>query len=130
MSIFHLAVPTHDIALSKAFYTEALGAKIGREYDNYVIFDFFGHQLVAHLHPDLIEKDVKMYPRHHGIIMTNREDFDRTYELCKKAKAPFFEDLFERFQNQKGWHYSFFVSDPSNNLVEFKYYVNEQDIFG
>ncbi len=129
MSIFHLAMPSHDLALTKEFYTKAFGAKVGREYPHYVIFNFFGHQAVAHLDPEGMAKEVKMYPRHYGIILENKADFDRSYELCKKAKAPFFEELFERYQNLAGWHFSFFVSDPSNNLIELKYYVNQADIF-
>lgn len=129
MSIFHLAIPTHDLSLSKQFYTKAFGATIGREYDHYVVFNFFGHQVVTHLNPEGVSKDVKMYPRHYGIIFDKKDDFDQVYKLCKDAGAPFFEDLFERYKDQHGWHHSFFVSDPSNNLIELKYYVNQGDIF-
>lgn len=129
MSIFHLAIPSHDLVLSKHFYTNAFGATIGREYDHYTIFNFFGHQLVTHLDPEGISKNVQMYPRHYGLILDNRDHFDKIYGLCKRAQAPFFEDLFERYQNKAGWHFSFFVSDPSNNLIELKYYVNQNDIF-
>ncbi|MBX3486360.1 MAG: VOC family protein [Candidatus Paracaedibacteraceae bacterium] len=129
MSIFHLAIPSHDLTASKEFYTKAFGATVGREYPHYVIFNFFGHQVVTHHDPKGISETVKMYPRHYGIIFTNRDDFDTIYQLCKEAEAPFFEELFERYQNKKGWHFSFFVSDPSNNLIELKYYVNQDDIF-
>lgn len=129
MSIFHLAIPSHDLSISKQFYTRAFGAQIGREYSNYVIFNFFGHQVVTHLNPEGVSKEVKMYPRHYGIIFEKRSEFDAVYALCKKAEASFFEELFERYQNQHGWHFSFFVSDPSNNLIELKYYVNLNDIF-
>lgn len=129
MSIFHLAIPSHDLALAKEFYTESFGATVGREYPHYVIFNFFGHQLVTHLDPKSVPKEVKMYPRHYGIIFDKREDFDHVYTLCKQAQAPFFEELFERYQNMAGWHFSFFVSDPSSNLIELKYYVNQKDIF-
>ena len=129
MSIFHLAIPSHDLALSKEFYTKAFGASVGREYGHYVIFNFFNHQLVTHLDIEGVSKEVKMYPRHCGIIFEKREEFDKVYNLCKIADVPFFEDLFERYENKPGWHFSFFVSDPSNNLVELKYYVNQEDIF-
>lgn len=129
MSIFHLAVPSHNLTLTKEFYTTAFCAKIGREYNDYVIFNFFGHQLVTHLKPECVSSEVSMYPRHFGIIFENRNDFDHVYASCKQANAPFFEDLFERYQNQPGWHFSFFVADPSNNLIELKYYVNSSDIY-
>ncbi len=69
MSIFHLAIPSHDLALSKEFYTKSFGATVGREYPHYVIFNFFGHQVVVHLNVDGVEKEVKMYPRHYGIAI-------------------------------------------------------------
>lgn len=129
MGVFHLAIPSHDLSLSKEFYTKAFGATVGREYPHYIIFNFFGNQVVTHLDPKGISQEVKMYPRHYGIILDNHEDFDCLYKKCKDAEAPLFEDLFERYQNAQGWHFSFFVSDPSNNLIEVKYYVNENDIF-
>lgn len=129
MTIFHLAIPTQDLNQSKEFYTKSLGATIGREYGHYVIFNVFGHQVVTHLNPEGISKEVKMYPRHYGIIFDKKEDFDATYKKCKETKAPLFEDLFERYKEQHGWHFSFFVSDPSNNLIEMKHYVTPQDIF-
>ena len=129
MVSFHLAIPSADLAKSKQFYTQSLGATIGREYDHYVIFNFFDHQVVTHLNPHGVDKEVKMYPRHYGMIFDNKAEFDSVYERCKATDAPFFEDLFERYQNQPGWHFSFFVSDPSNNLIEMKYYVNQNDIF-
>lgn len=130
MSIFHLAIPSHNLSLTKAFYTQAFGASVGREYPNYIIFNFFGHQVVTHLDETSADTVVKMYPRHYGIIFENKADLDTIYNRCKQANAPFFEELFERYQNKPGWHFSFFVADPSNNLIEFKYYVNKTDIFG
>src|SRR5688572_33028683 len=46
---FHLAVPVHDIAAARAFYGELFGCPEGRSGVEWVDFDFFGHQLVAHL---------------------------------------------------------------------------------
>lgn len=129
MDCFHLAIPSDNLEKSKEFYTKMFDAKIGREYPHYVIFNFFGHQVVTHLNPEGVSKEVKMYPRHYGIIFEEKESFDRVYSLCKEHGAPFFEDMFERYQNEHGWHFSFFVSDPSNNLIELKYYVNKNDIF-
>ncbi len=129
MSIFHLAVPSDNLENSKEFYTNVFGAKVGREYPSYVIFKFFGHQFVTHLKPEQIDKNPQMYPRHYGIILDNKNEFDLLYDKCKKADVPFFEDLFERYKNKHGWHFSFFVYDPSNNLIEIKYYVNERDVF-
>lgn len=126
--IFHLAIPTHDLSESRRFYEELMGFSVGRSYPDYVIYDFSGHQLVTHLKPNEICKKPAMYPRHFGLIFESKKDFDALYKRCKEKKAPFFEDLFERFKEKKGWHWSFFVHDFSNNLLEMKYYVNPEDI--
>jgi len=129
MTIFHLAIPTHDLAKAKAFYTKVLQAKVGREYPHYVVFNVFGHQLVCHLAPEDVPKTVKMYPRHFGPVLENKAEFNALYERAKQEGVPFFEERFERFQNKPGWHHSFFLVDPSNNLIEVKYYVNKGDIY-
>ena len=49
---FHLAFPVRDIAEARAFYGELLGCPEGRSAPEWVDFDFYGHQIVAHLAPD------------------------------------------------------------------------------
>lgn len=129
MTIFHLAIPTDSLEKTKQFYHEILGAKIGREYKDYVVFDFYGHQLVTHYCPEQISQNVSMYPRHFGIILDDKKEFDRVYENCRQKKVNFYKTLFERFREKQGWHNSFFIIDPSNNLIEIKYYINKSDIF-
>ena len=48
---FHLAFPVTDIAAARAFYGELLGCREGRSAETWVDFDFYGHQIVAHLAP-------------------------------------------------------------------------------
>lgn len=127
--IFHLAIPTHDLSESRRFYEELIGFSVGRAYPNYIIYDFFGHQLVTHLDVSCVCEKPSMYPRHFGLIFEDKKDFDALYERCKKKRTPFFEDLFERFKGEKGWHWSFFVHDFSNNLLEMKCYINQEDIY-
>ena len=46
---FHLAFPVTDLDEARGFYTGILGCKTGRESDHWIDFDFYGHQIVAHL---------------------------------------------------------------------------------
>jgi extradiol dioxygenase family protein len=46
---FHLAFPVRDLAEARAFYADLLGCAEGRSSDEWIDFDFFGHQIVAHL---------------------------------------------------------------------------------
>ena len=48
---FHLAIPVHDLEIAREFYGDILGCSTGRESENWIDFNFFGHQLVAHLVP-------------------------------------------------------------------------------
>jgi extradiol dioxygenase family protein len=45
---FHLAFPVTDLAEARRFYGDFLGCAEGRSSDEWVDFDFFGHQIVAH----------------------------------------------------------------------------------
>src|ERR1700756_5398671 len=46
---FHLAFPVRDLSEARAFYGDLLGCSEGRSSENWIDFDFFGHQIVAHL---------------------------------------------------------------------------------
>lgn len=120
--VFHLAIPTHDLDAAERFYTEVMGARRARRYDDRVTFDFFGDQVVCHLAPDEISPAPKLYPRHFGITFLRREDFDAVYERCRDSGHPFFKDRFTRWPEKTERHETFFVADPSNNLLEFKWY--------
>ena len=86
---FHLAFPVLDIEETKSFYQDVLGCKIGREDKKWVDFNFFGHQLSAHLKPDELNKtkknevDGKSVPvRHFGVIL----EWNDWQVLSKKLK--------------------------------------------
>jgi extradiol dioxygenase family protein len=129
MSIFHLAIPTKNLQESKDFYAGILDLGVGREYPEYVIFDFFGHQLVCHLAPEKVDDCVEdMYPRHFGLILPTIEKLQAVYQRAKERGATVYKDMFERHKEKSGWHAAFFLVDPSNNLVEFKYYYDTESI--
>ena len=127
--IFHLAIPTHDLDAAENFYTEVLGARRARRYDDRVTFEFYGHQIVCHLAPDKIESSVEMYPRHFGITFTNPDDFERAYERCRGSATALFRDRFTRWPEQPERHDTFLIADPSNNLIEFKYYPDQHYVY-
>ena len=53
MQPFHLAFPVHDLAAARAFYGGTLGCAEGRSAPEWIDFDLFGHQIVAHLKPGM-----------------------------------------------------------------------------
>jgi len=118
-TLFHLAFPIHDFALAKDFYHHKLGFSLGRESEHALILEFGNHQIVAHKIDTLPSPQEGIYPRHFGLIFLERHEFDAFLEKIKKENIPF------RIEHQ-----SFFLKDPSNNLLEFKYYQFHSAIFG
>ena len=49
LSPFHLAFPVDDLDAARAFYGGLLGCPEGRSSDRWIDYDFFGHQVVAHM---------------------------------------------------------------------------------
>jgi uncharacterized protein len=123
---FHLAFPVRDLAEARAFYGQLLGCQEGRSSDEWVDFDFFGHQIVAHLsaregpgegHNWVDGEAVPV--RHFGVILEMAEWRD----LAGKLRAEGTEFLIEpgvRFQGEPGEQATLFVRDPSGNALEFK----------
>ena len=132
---FHLAFPVHDLEKAKTFYTSTLGCPLGRESDNWIDFNLYGHQVVAHLSPkDCINTktnpvDGDSIPaRHFGVILPWAE----WEELCKILISQNIEFLIKpriRFKNVTGEQGTFFIQDPSGNALEFKSFKNDNDVF-
>jgi extradiol dioxygenase family protein len=51
-ALFHLAFPVNDLEEARRFYGGLLGCPEDRSSPNWIDFDFYGHQIVAHLSPD------------------------------------------------------------------------------
>ena len=132
---FHLAFPVHDLEKAKTFYTSTLGCPLGRESDNWIDFNLYGHQVVAHLSPkdcmntktNPVDGDI-IPARHFGVILPWAE----WEELCKILISQNIEFLIKpriRFKNVTGEQGTFFIQDPSGNALEFKSFKNDNDIF-
>jgi extradiol dioxygenase family protein len=128
-NVFHLAIPSHDLDLACHFFVELLGCRLARRYSDRITLDFFGDQVVCHLDPGFVPEEPKMYPRHFGITFREKDDFDTFYEEVKEKDLPFFKDLFVRFSGKQEEHHTFFLCDPSNNLLEFKWYHDPEMMY-
>lgn len=122
-NVFHIAIPCADLRAAERFYVEQLGCRKARERDDRITLDFFGDQLVCHLSPDDIDSDPpSMYPRHFGVTFRDKADFDALWERVQERDIRVFRERFKRWEGQPAEHETFFLQDPSNNLLEFKYY--------
>jgi extradiol dioxygenase family protein len=94
-----------------------------------VTLNFFGDQLVCHLSPEKIDPVPQLYPRHFGVTFKRKEDFDALLELAKERGLEFFQELTVRFAGKVEEHFTFFLKDPSNNLVEIKFYKDAKMMY-
>lgn len=123
---FHLAFPVHDLAEARAFYGGLLRCEEGRSSDQWIDFDFFGHQIVAHLDPDLRPSrhsnpvdghDVPV--PHFGAVLPMAE-WDKLANRLEESGLDFVIAPTVRFKDQPGEQATMFFLDPSGNALEIK----------
>ena len=132
---FHLAFPVSDLEATRAFYGEVLGCAIGRTSDHWIDFNFFGHQVTAHLKPEELGEvkanavDGKSVPvRHFGAIL----EWDQWHGLADTMKGRNTDFIIEphiRFEGEVGEQATMFFLDPSGNALEFKSFKDKAQIF-
>ncbi|MEO1517908.1 MAG: VOC family protein [Bacteroidota bacterium] len=135
MNPFHLAFPVSDLAVTRQFYGELLGCTIGRSAERWVDFDFWGHQLSAHLTDDRPAEpmsnpvDGKQVPvRHFGAIL-EWSQWHALADKLKKANIQFVIEPYIRFQGEVGEQATMFFLDPSGNALEFKSFKDPAQVF-
>ena len=132
---FHLAFPVNSLADARAFYGELLGCPEGRSSENWVDFDFYGHQIVAHLAPgatrvssrQAVDGDAVPVP-HFGAVL----DMTAWQALADKLRAAgthFVIDPHVRFKGQTGEQATMFLLDPSGNALELKAFADRSKLF-
>ncbi|MAQ88207.1 MAG: glyoxalase [Candidatus Marinimicrobia bacterium] len=132
---FHLAFPVKDLDQTKIFYLNILGCSLGRESLKWVDFNLFGHQIVAHLSPEdcgsinrnQVDGD-KIPARHFGVIL-NWDIWENLIKSIKEKDIVFYIKPKIRFKNKKGEQGTFFILDPSENVLEFKSFKNDSMVF-
>ena len=133
---FHLAFPVTNLEAARTFYCNILGCKTGRESDRWIDFDFYGHQIVAHLvapedHPMAATNavDGQAVPASHfGLIL----DWDQYQLLVLRLEELAVEFAIEptiRFEGRRGEQATLFICDPSGNYLEFKAFRDIEALF-
>ena len=135
MPPFHLAFPVHDLALARQFYGGLIGCAEGRSSEAWIDFDFYGHQVVAHLSPDEARPaaanpvDGHAVPvRHFGVVL----EWEAWHALSDRLSAAGVRFVIEpgiRFAGQVGEQATMFLLDPSGNALEFKSFRDPSRMF-
>ena len=131
---FHLAFPVRDLAEARAFYGDLLGCAEGRSSDEWVDFDFFGHQLVAHMGGEAGDRasnevDGHDVPVPHFGVLLKMEDWQNLADRLVAAGTDFAMEPTIRFEGQPGEQATMFFRDPSGNALEFKAFADDAMIF-
>jgi uncharacterized protein len=131
---FHLAIPVHDLTAARRFYGDLFRCSEGRSSTEWVDFDFFGHQLVAHLDPArqalhfnaFDGKDVPV--PHFGVVL----DWNAWHALAARLREASVHFVIEpgiRFRGEIGEQATMFLLDPSGNALEFKAFRDPSKLF-
>ena len=132
---FHLAFPVTDLAEARRFYGGFLGCAEGRSSEDWVDFDFFGHQIVAHKVDATAMTDAtslvdgrKVPGRHFGVVL----DLPAWEALAAKFRAAgvaFVIEPYVRFRGEPGEQATMFFVDPFGNALEFKAFREMSSLF-
>ncbi len=134
---FHLAFAVHDLAAAREFYGGLLQCPEGRSSDQWIDFNLFGHQIVAHLKPaDPAAPDQHHNPvdghevpvPHFGVVL-EWEQWHALADRLRKADVAFVIEPYVRFEGQAGEQATLFFNDPSGNALEFKAFRDPQQLF-
>lgn len=131
---FHLAFPVDDLAAARRFYGELLGCSEGRSADEWVDFDLYGHQIVAHLSPNAAQRsanevDGEHVPVPHFGLVLAMDDWRSLAAKLQGAGVDFVIEPTVRFEGQPGEQATMFLLDPAGNALEFKAMANPANLF-
>ncbi len=133
---FHIAFPVDDLAAARKFYGEVLGCPEGRSSDQWINFDLFGHQIVAHYKPTSGSDGIQSNPvdghdvpiPHFGVVLA-WEDWQALADRVRNAGVEFVIEPYIRFAGQVGEQATMFFLDPAGNALEFKSFRDMTQLF-
>jgi extradiol dioxygenase family protein len=135
LSPFHLAFPVHDLAAARRFYGETLGCPEGRSSPEWIDFNFYGHQIVAHLAPEEAGSSGRnavdgpgVPVRHFGIVLP-MADWEAMAARLRAQGTAFVIEPYIRFKGEPGEQATMFFLDPSGNAIEIKAFSEIQRLF-
>lgn len=133
---FHIAFPVDDLDAARHFYGTTLGCREGRSSAQWIDFDLFGHQIVAHLKPASPERNKHHNPvdghnvpvPHFGVVLP-MEEWHALAERLHNAGIDFIIEPYIRFKGEVGEQATMFFLDPAGNALEFKAFADIGQLF-
>ncbi len=134
---FHIAFPVDDLSAARDFYGRVLGCPEGRSSDEWIDFDLYGHQIVAHLkpcekvagaaHSNAVDGHAVPVP-HFGVVLT-KDDWQKLAQRMREAGVKFIIEPYTRFAGEIGEQSTMFFLDPAGNALEFKAFADLSQLF-
>jgi extradiol dioxygenase family protein len=133
---FHIAFPVDDLAAARHFYGTTMGCPEGRSSAEWIDFDLFGHQIVAHLktnsksedpHHNAVDGHAVPVP-HFGVVLA-MDEWNALAERLKAAGIKFVIEPYIRFKGEVGEQATMFFLDPAGNALEFKAFADLGQLF-
>jgi extradiol dioxygenase family protein len=133
---FHIAFPVDDLAAARRFYGDVLGCAEGRSSDQWIDFNLFGHQIVAHYKPPSPDRSMHSNPvdghdvpiPHFGVVLP-WDDWQMLADRVREAGIQFVIEPYIRFAGQVGEQATMFFLDPAGNALEFKSFRDMTQLF-
>jgi len=135
---FHIAFPVDDIAAAREFYGTVLGCPEGRSSENWIDFDLYGHQIVAHYKPPAGDSgktehhnpvDGHDVPVPHFGVVLDWDQWQRLADSLRSHNVEFVIEPYIRFEGEAGEQGTMFFLDPAGNALEFKAFKDMSQLF-
>lgn len=132
---FHLAFPVHDLDAARTFYRDVMGCTEGRSSNEWIDFELFGHQIVAHLAsvsaaaPNSSKVDGHDVPVPHFGVVLPMAQWQALADRLKDRGTQFEIEPYIRFKGEAGEQATMFFFDPSRNALEFKAFADIGQLF-
>lgn len=137
LSPFHLAIPVYDIDAARTFYRDVLNLEEGRSSEQWVDFNFYGHQVVIHEHPKTQSQDHAHtnvvdghdVPAPHFGVVLPWQQWENLANRLKDFGTEFVIEPYVRFKGETGEQATMFFLDPCGNALEFKAFKDMDQLF-
>lgn len=132
---FHIAFPVDDLDAARHFYGAVLGCPEGRSDADWIDFNLYGHQIVAHrvdtprtaAGHNPVDGHAVPVP-HFGVVLQPAE-WQALADRLKAAGTKFVIEPHTRFPGQPGEQSTMFFHDPAGNALEFKAFADLNQLF-
>ena len=125
--VLHLSLPVNDLLAARDFYEHTLGCRIGRTREDWFDAWFFGLQLTLQLRPLEVMDTSRQGVRHFGVVLPSLSEFNDLVKRIDASGCQWISKPENHTDAELSGKLGGKLADPSGNIIEIKYYENEND---